>query len=315
MGATTSLRSARSRGGSAGAAAAGAGRVFKVAVSVLCVIVVSAAFIALAVGSPILHRRASARLSAAGTDIRVEWPQAPAAAGAAPSAWVDPSFQNEVLAAAYDAIDRSPDALAAGQLRAISESLFALGCFEARPSVTRLAGGRVTISGAWRVPAAVVEWGAGEHVISWTGHVLPTNYIAGAPRLPRVVGAALGPTVDAGGAPGVGHHWPGDDLAAAVELLLTLREQPYWRQVRGVEVQGTGRAGAPLHLIILTESDGRVTWGARVGEAAVERGEPSTDRKLWNLAQLFRLFGRIDAGRSSLAVNTELVIIDDTGTP
>lgn len=262
-----------------------------------------ALLVALLFGPMMLHDRASRRVRERAMLVNFQWPMAVGAS----ETWLAESARNDLLIRAYDALDEQPDALSPDQLHAVARSVKATGWFKGRPVVQRSAAGIIDISGDWRVPAVVVRKGEHEYLIAWTGELLPMRWRVGESRLRAIEGAMFDPPSDDSRVLKYGEPWAGEDIRAALELFAVLRAEPYWDQVRDIQVSPT-RTGR-VSMTIITDRGTRVDWGQRPGASGVERGEPPTDVKLTNLRELRSRFGRIDANRSRVAVNTYNVVV------
>ncbi len=258
---------------------------------------------ALVIGPMALHDRASRRVRERSMLVNFQWPTSPGDT----TTWLAESARNDLLIRAYDALDAQPDALSPNQLEAVARAIKATGWFKGQPAVQRTAAGVIHVSGDWRVPAVVVRKGEYEHLIAWTGELLPMRWRSGESRLRAIEGVMFDPPSDAARALKYGEVWAGEDIRAALELFAHLRAEPYWDQVRDIEVTPS-RAGR-VTMTIITDRGTRVEWGQRPGASGVERGEPPTDVKLANLRELRSRFGRIDANRSRVAVNTYNVVV------
>lgn len=293
----------------------GPGRAIDMASTAATVVLLTALTAGAVLGVPALQQRVAARQAAHPVRVLFDWPVAPGA-GSEPAApagtWLDVKFQTALAAAAGAAAEANPDPLGPAQLAAISEAAMRTGWF-ARPPVARREGfDTVRVSGEWNVQAAVVRRGDRDRLIGWGGELLPLECPAGESGLPVIVGVSSGPPVDHLGKVSLGSAWAGEDVSAALELLAVMLQQDFRAQVRGIEVSDFGRPGRG-RLVVLTER-GRVVWGARVGESAVERGEVSTERKLLHMRQLFTQTGRIDGGRREVDVRSQVVIVDESAT-
>jgi len=103
-----------------------------------------------------------------------------------------------------------------------------------------------------------------------------------------------------------GTRWPGREVRAALELLVLVHDEPYADNVAGIHIarrdDGEDVDRNELVLTIVTPNDSRVIWGSPPNVSGVHRGEVSRDQKLANLRELYRRFGRIDAGRPLVEV-------------
>lgn len=272
--------------------------------SALSAVLIVGVLTAMVLGPMVLHDRASRRVRERSMLVMFSWPVAPGET----RTWLAESARNDLLIRAYDALDAEPDVLSAAQLEAVARAIRATGWFKGQPLVRRSAAGVIEVSGDWRVPAVVVRKGGHEHLIAWTGELLPMRWGVGESRLRAIEGVMFDPPSDDAGRLRYGEPWPGEDVRAALELFALLRGERFWEQVRDIEVS-PARGGGRVSLSIVTDRGTRIIWGHRPGAAGVERGEPPTDIKLANLRELQTRFGRIDADRSTVAINTYNVVV------
>lgn len=186
-------------------------------------------------------------------------------------------------------------------LREIGRTLAQTGWFVGPPEVRRRGDGAVEVSGAWRVPAAVVRVGRRERLIAWDGVPLPLEYATGKSGVRYLIN----PTVATPPAPrtAIEHvPWPGEDVRGGLALLDLLDDHPgVLAQVHGIDLT---RGGG---LEIVTDEDGRVVWGAAPG--AFRPGEQSSDEKLRRLVMLLEKTGRIDAGVKRVEIQGPNVLV------
>lgn len=273
------------------------------------IVLVGGAALGAGIALPRLHEHAAARAALVAPTVLIDWPRRSGAEDA--TTWLDEGTQSELLTIVYDEFDRHSDPLGRAPLAAAGEALRRTGWFAQGPNVRRGAGGEVSVTGTWRVPAAVVRRDEIDRLVAWGGELLSREWSAGESRMPVVTGVRFDPPRNERGQPAYGEVWPGTDVQAGLELLALLLTEPYWDQIEGVDVASTGAAAGRERLVILTRAGTRVVFGARASNSGVEFGEVTTERKLWNLRQVFARYGRIDAGRNELMVHAELVIVED----
>ncbi len=206
-------------------------------------------------------------------------------------AWMPPGFRyrlQQLIASQFDRdpMDRRGPLLA---VRALYES----GWIERVDSVQRVAGG-VKVRAHYRQPVAFVRTADHYQLIDMQAVRLPGVYKAQQLpllKLPVIVGAGYGPKAQ-------GMKWEGLGVPAALSLISTLQYEPYFRQVKAVDVSqrdGRGR----LRLSLRTEM-GQVIWGLPVGEE--KHLEPATTLKKQMLMEVYRRKGSIDAGGATVEV-------------
>ncbi len=257
-------------------------------------------------GGAVVHARAGDILAAQATTIEIAWPTLPGAE----TTWMGESLQAQITAM-VDA-QLTGRALDARALAGVGEMLTASGWFDTRPTVRRTGDGSIGITGRWREPACVLRSGVRDYALDWRGRPFPIDYPAGSSGLRVILGAASNPPLQAGTLD-VLHPWPGDDVAAGLELLAPLLGESFAAQVAGVDISGYYNQG---QLAIVTDRDTRVVWGGRFGEFIP--GEASTEEKLGRLrnAAANPLYGnRIDAGAVRFDISGEYLILDRMDKP
>lgn len=260
-------------------------------------------------------------------EIRFVWPVLPGASSSttpAPSSstpsrdasrdtWLHPAFQAELLDLAQHNLDIARSTFSQDPLRRVGESLAKSGWFDGPPRITRQWGGGIVIDGSWRTPAAVVRHGEKDLVVSWDGRLMPPVYEPGATNLRVITGTALPPPGNPDGTPDYVEAWPGEDIAASLELLSELMQRSWAGQVSGIDVSEYSKHG---RLIIATSAHTRVVWGGRFGKPAI--GEVASNAKLAHLEDNVRTTGRLDGGFPMIYVNQERRLVarpQDTETP
>jgi len=167
--------------------------------------------------------------------------------------------------------------------------------------VQRLPGGRLWISAQFRQPVAVVEKPDGYRLVTEQGVRLPGLYVAdqlAEVALPVIVGASSA-------VPHEGRVWQGKDMKAGLSLVRWLGQQPYWGQVRAIDVSGRDSRGR-IHLVLRTQH-GSVRWGLPPGtEKTIE---PNAVTKAAWLADVYHQRGAIDAGGNRVDVFGPAVFI------
>lgn len=305
------------------------GRFARHLILVCAFVLVVGGAVLLYIGRRPLEARAQQVVGSHITEIRIDWPEmartpakqpAPAPTGRGPAAlqavaarpdkprdtWLPEQFQEELSTRARRALGANPDPLSREPLVAVAQSLFESGWFAARPQVEREPEGVLRVRGQWRIPAGAVVTPAGEQLVSWDAFALPVTYRRGQSGQTLITGVvAAPPQVDGRIDPST--VWPGDDLAAALELLKVLRQEPYASQVAGIDVAGYAKH---QRLTIVTAAGGRVVWGGRPGKPLL--GEIPTRRKLQRLAEFSRRFKSIDAGQKAVEIFGPFLLVDET---
>ena len=269
-------------------------------------VVALAVLVGVVFGLPKLRERASYRMRYEdGVSIFVELP-ADEPGGVT---WLKDEFATGLHRIAAEAISANPDVLSRKQLDAVRIAVARTGWFDGDPIVRRTRG-QIHISGTWRVPAAVVRYDGLEYLISWRGHLLPQTYAEGeaypTDHVRVITGVTFGPPADDRLRLKYGTQWPGSEVRAALELLALVNDEPYAADIARIHINrrdaGMDFDRNELILSIVTPDDTRVIWGCPPNVSGVHRGEVSRDQKLANLSELYRRFGRIDAGRKVVEV-------------
>ncbi len=302
----------------AGAVAARSGIGIKsIIASTLTIAVVSAIGVGLYRGWTPLERKAVDIIGARAPSVQVRWPALAGTTGKehgtkgedsplglhllsvssasltdAPT-WLPRQMQEEVLALAQAQIDPKASPLSGEPLERVGSALEKSGWFDGRPTVRREPGGRLLVSGQWRIPGAVIRDGGHDYMISWDGKPMPVVYDAGQSKLKAILRVGARPP-SAGAAIDYTKAWPGEDVLAGLELLRVIQARPWMDQVVGVDV---GNYGKDRTLAITTVNRGRLVWGGRPNKPRL--GEASTAAKLAAIDWLQKRLGSIDGnGRS-----------------
>ncbi len=259
-------------------------------------------------GVAAVHARASDLLAREELVVEVVWPRNPGSA----ETWLGEGLQEQIRAGVEAQL--AGQAIGAGSLSRVGETLAQSGWFDRHPRVERTADGTVRITGVWRQPACAIRSGVRDYALDWQGRPFPIDYPAGASGLRTIVGGSGPAPLGPGGELDVMNPWPGDDVAAALALLAPLLREPFAPQVAGIDVSAYLSHG---QLAIVTDKGSRVVWGGRFGEFIP--GEASSEDKLARLRSLAgnAQFGnRIDMGRPRLEIFDEkFFTLDLTGLP
>jgi hypothetical protein len=288
---------------------------FLVYLASICVLIMLAGLlVGMAVGLRPLEARAAKVVSHTPVKVEIVWPviarptpkakpgaKAPTpVADEKPRTWLPQQQQEELLAIAQAAYQGTGAAsFSRSPLERVGQALAASGWFEGTPKVRRSGDSTVTVEGVWRIPAALVRREGKDYLISWDAKPMPVTYEAGEAKSMRVIiDPALGPPANQDGSRDFSASWPGEDIAASLELLQLMADKPWYKQVAGIDAsQYSGRG----QLTLLTPEQTRVVWGGRPSKPAI--GEVSTAQKLAYLAELMHDFGRIDARHELVYIN------------
>lgn len=175
-------------------------------------------------------------------------------------------------------------ALSVEPLAEVGRALVGSGWFDGTPQVRWTPEGRIHAEGVWRVPAAAVRIGSREYLIDFEARVLPLEYPSGESNQIFLINQSQ-PIV------GPGEKWGGEDLRAALDLIVLLQREGLLEQVAGFDL-GRGRDSGVLSVI--TDRGARVVWGG--GPQHLRPAEQPTSIKLDRVRTLLQRTGRMDAG-------------------
>ncbi|GMV26864.1 MAG: hypothetical protein AMXMBFR58_28950 [Phycisphaerae bacterium] len=207
----------------------------------------------------------------------------------APS-WLPKQMQEDIRSFAQRNLDPVGSPLSVDPLRKLGSAMERSGWFDGRPTVRREAGGRVVITGEWRIPGAVIREGGKDYMVSWDGKPMPVIYEARESKLPAIIGVAIKPPA-AGANIDYTKAWPGEDVQAGLELLRVVQGKKWSSQVEAIDVSNYEKTHT---LSIVTTGNGRLNWGGRPNKPRL--GEAGTSAKLATIDWLQKRFGSIDAG-------------------
>jgi hypothetical protein len=215
-----------------------------------------------------------------------------------PTTWLPAQFQQELLLAAEEAAAHALKGFRPDPLAAVGKVMESSGWFVGRPTVELRGENTIYVSGTWRLPLAVVRVADRDRLTSWEAFPMPPEYLAGKSGLPIIEGASIGPALAAGGAIDFSQRWPSDDVPAAVELLATLHREKWYGLIAGVDVSEFATSHT---LWLVTTQKTRVLWGGPASRPLL--GETTTATKVARLSEIYRRFGRIDAGRQKIDIS------------
>jgi hypothetical protein len=173
-------------------------------------------------------------------------------------------------------------------------------------------GDTLEVDCVYRVPTALVQWQDRYWLIDAEGYKLPEEYTS--KQLPR---ATVGPDgrlslrVIQGvrHAPaGSGQLWPGDDVAAGLELVKLLAGRPFAEELPMVDVSNFGgrRDSQAAQLVLITRYGTQIRWG-RPPSAKDYFVEVAAGQKLQSLADIFQQMRRVDGGQPWIDVRFDQV--------
>lgn len=162
-------------------------------------------------------------------------------------------------------------------------------------------GDVIEIECEWRTPAALVQWRDHYWLVDSDGVKLPERFDGR--QLPLLVyttdrqvnlrvieGVLTGP-------PGAGEVWRGEELIAGIELAAVLAGQPWANEIERVNVANFGGRINPAdpQLTLITRYNTEIRWGRPISEKDFFVEVP-WQRKLTRLEQIWKRYGRVDAG-------------------
>lgn len=268
----------------------------------LCTVVIAVLVIGVIAGFVMgyrpLHREARRNIVDIPAKVEVVWPLAPAPKGATPKTWLPEQFQQQILKMALDQLGDAPAVFSRDPLESVGIALEQSGWFEGRPRVSRVGDNTIRIEGDWRLPAAVVRAGPKDQLLSWSGRLMPPEYDTNTSGLCVILAAASAKPALKDGSPDYRSVWPGDDMAAALELLATVKPLPWSSQVAGIDLTDYAHT---QQLTMLTREDTRIVWGGRPSKPLL--GETSSASKLDRINEINRRFARIDANKPAIDIS------------
>ncbi|MBU6413371.1 MAG: hypothetical protein KGS45_07840 [Planctomycetes bacterium] len=225
--------------------------------------------------------------------------------------WLPKQFQDEVTTLIQANLGQDPAVFSRDPLVSVGIALERSGWFDGMPTVARSNENTIRVSGTWRIPVATIVFKPTEHdvdeveqLISSTGHPMPVTYRPGTSALPRIVGLGTRPVMQTDGQIDYNSRWTSADapqnetLDAALELLRTVSEQPWGKQVGGIDARDYLSTKS---LTILTRDESRIVFGGRPSQPLL--GETSTKAKLARIGEIYKRFGSIDAKRAAIDIS------------
>ncbi len=219
--------------------------------------------------------------------------------------WLFPEVQQELHQMAAARI--SPDPFDHDSLAEAAHALQSTGWFEDDLLVRRMPDGRVSITGSWRTPAAVVSENGREWLVDMQGVPLRLPPGVSAPTgFFRIYDPASPPPQDASGAVRYAVRWDTDDVRDAIALLwkIVTEIEPASKALIGVDLGEYPRTG---RLVLVTDVGCRIVWGGPLGQP--RPGEAPVEKRLGQLAQILQPKARQDRGVSRIELYTEYALI------
>lgn len=198
--------------------------------------------------------------------------------------WLPVSMRDELLTLAQEAAGLKRDPFSPAPLLRVREALGATGWFDELPTVERTGSDQITVRGAWRLPIVWVAVGQAAYLVDRHGRLLPPirqlDELGPMDRL--VVNPAWDPPKTDNGKLDAQTSWRGQDVAAAIDLVVLLWAQAYWDQVARIDLDRFFDDQQSPRLVIVTDTGSRIVWGGPTG--VFNPGEVADSIKLARLA-------------------------------
>ena len=261
-------------------------------------------------------------------------------------AWMSEFLTNQIIAAvqpttAHSAMDHQ---LLVDRTDLLRANPWVKSVKQVRRAYHEGPGDVIEIECEWRTPAALVQWRDHYWLVDSDGVKLPERFDGR--QLPLLVyttdrqvnlrvieGVLTGP-------PGAGEIWRGEELIAGIELAAVLAGQPWANEIERVNVANfggrlnpaavpgghpggkeTGGATAPTsggpttpadpQLTLITRYNTEIRWGRPISEKDFFVEVP-WQRKVARLEQIWKRYGRVDAGAAYVELRFDEVEVPIT---
>jgi hypothetical protein len=173
-------------------------------------------------------------------------------------------------------------------------------------------GDTVEIDCDYRAPVGLVKWGDFFWLVDGDAIKLPEQYTA--EQLPKIMLSPDGQInvriIDGitHAPPESGRRWPGDDLAAGLELAKLLADKDFTEQIRLIDVSNFGgrKDNSAAQIVLVTQFDTQIRWG-QPPSAKDSFVEVPASVKLANLKSIFEEHHRVDADQPWIDVRFDRV--------
>jgi len=173
-------------------------------------------------------------------------------------------------------------------------------------------GDTLEIDCDFRIPTALVKWADVYWLVDNDGFMLPASYSR--QQLDRITTAADG-KLNLRVIEGIAHApmvpgelWPGDDLAAGLEMARTLANRDYTEQITTIDVSNySGRLDRrDSQVVLLTKFDTQIRWGRPPSSKDAFVDVPVA-QKLLALEMMFNQYHRVDANQPWVDISFDQV--------
>ncbi len=215
--------------------------------------------------------------------------------------WMTDSVVDRIVVAARPVSNRSAfdRQLLVDARRSLEANPWVIRVNQVRRAYTHKPGDTLEIDCEYRTPVALVHWGTYYWLIDREGFKLPEQFpAANVPReimgsddrvnLRVIEGVRRAP-------PEVSHKWPGEDLAAGLEMIGVLFNRPYTEDIIKISVTNFGGRIDPREpqIVLTTRFNTNIYWG-RLPSDKDAFIEVRPEQKLEYLKTAFERSGRAD---------------------
>jgi hypothetical protein len=173
-------------------------------------------------------------------------------------------------------------------------------------------GDTLTVDCDYRTPAALIKWGDFFWLVDSQGIKLPEQYDEH--LLPKVLTSADGKTniriIDgiSHAPPEPGRTWPGDDVAAGLEMARLLATVDWADQIRDIDVSNYAgrRDSRKAQIVLVTQFGTQLRWGRAPSEKDAFIEVP-VQQKLASLQDIYVRSHRVDDGQPWLDLRFDRV--------